>query len=157
MSAVRDLVEISTGAVSPSGFSPGSGTVETAVSTADPLKDSKVFSSCVLAPSDLLTGVITPTTPSPFFLAGPLHIHLEMKGSSTSESIIKGLTFSIERTNVNQTIKFPTGSLIVDVVELERDMTYALPTDGTFCLTAHGIAVKIECKQWNGFTSLRER
>jgi hypothetical protein len=157
MSAVQDSVEITTGAVSLSGFSPGSRAVETAVSTADPLKDFKVVSSCDIAPSDTFTGVITPTTPSPLFLAGPLHIHLEMEGSSTSESITKGLTFSIERTNVNQTIKFPTGSLIVDVVELQRDMTYALPADGTFCLTAHGIAVTIECKQWNGFTSLRER
>jgi hypothetical protein len=81
-----------------------------------------------------------------------------MEGSLTSESTTKGLTFSIERTNVNQTIKFPFGSLMVDVVELDRDMTYALPADGTFFLTAHGIAVKIECKQWNGvFTSLQER
>jgi hypothetical protein len=81
-----------------------------------------------------------------------------MEGSSTSESITRGLSFSIERTDVNQIIKFPTGSLMVDVMELERDMTYALPADGTFCLTAHGIAVKIECKQWNGlYTSLQER
>jgi hypothetical protein len=36
---------------------------------------------------------------------------------------------------------------MVDVVELERDMTYALPADGTFYLTAHNIAVKIVCKQ----------
>ncbi|KAJ5588770.1 hypothetical protein N7537_011448 [Penicillium hordei] len=158
MSAVQDPVEITTGAVSLSGVSPGSRTVETAVSTANPPGDSKVFSGCVLAPSDRLTGIITPTAPSPFFLAGPLHIHLEMEGSSTSESITRGLSLSIERTDVEQIIKFPTGSLMVDVVELERDMTYALPADGTFCLTAHGIAVRIECKQWNGlYTSLRER
>ncbi|KAF3399878.1 hypothetical protein F1880_008447 [Penicillium rolfsii] len=147
MSAVQDRIEITTGAVSLSGISLGSGTVETAVSTADPPGDSKVFSACVLAPSDLLTGIITPTAPSPFFLAGPLHIHLEMEGSSTTESITKSLTFSIERTDVNQIKKIPTESLIVDVVELEGVMTFALPADGTFCLTAHGIAVKIECKQ----------
>lgn len=84
MSAVQDPVEITTGAVSLSGVSLGSGTVETVVLTANPPGDSKVFSGCVLAPSDLLTGVITPTALSPFFLAGPLHIYLEMEESSTS-------------------------------------------------------------------------
>jgi hypothetical protein len=147
MSAVQDPIEITTGAVSLSGISPGCGTVETAASTADPPKDSKVFSSYVLAPSDPFTGVITPPASLPFFLAGPLHIHLQMEQSSTSKSTARCLAFSIERTNVNQTTKLPIGSLMVDVVELERDMTYALPADGTFYLTAHNIAVKIVCKQ----------
>lgn len=82
MSAVQDPVEITTGVVSLSGVSLGSGNVETAVSTAKPPKDLKVFSSCVLAPSDPFTGVITPTNSSPFFLASPLHIHLEMEERS---------------------------------------------------------------------------
>ncbi|KAJ5240098.1 hypothetical protein N7468_004717 [Penicillium chermesinum] len=147
MSAVQDLVEITTGGVSLAGVSPGSGTVERAVSTADPPKDIKVISSCFLAPNDPFTGVITPTASSPFFQAGPLHIHLEMEESSASESTTKCLAFSIERMNVKQITKLPIGSLMLDVMELERDMTYALPADGTFCLTAHDITVKIVCKQ----------
>ncbi|KAJ5444671.1 uncharacterized protein N7458_008543 [Penicillium daleae] len=147
MSAVQDPIEITTGAVSFSGVSPGCGTVETAASTADPPKDSKVFSSCVLAPSDPFTGVITPPALLPFFLAGPLYIYLQIEQSSTSKSTARCLAFSIERTNVNQTTKLPIGFLMVDVVELERDMIYALPADGTYYLTAHDIAVKIVCKQ----------
>lgn len=113
---------MTTGGVSLSGVSPGPGTIETAILTVAPPKDFEVFSSCVLAPGDPFTGVITPTASSPFFLAGSLHIHLGMEESSTSKSTTC-LAIYIERTNVNQTTKLPIGSLMVDVVELERDMT----------------------------------
>lgn len=39
------------------------------------------------------------------------------------------------------------GSLIVDVIKLEREMTYRTLADGTFCLLAHGIVVKIVYKR----------
>ncbi|KAJ5542824.1 hypothetical protein N7535_005248 [Penicillium sp. DV-2018c] len=144
--AVQDPVEITTEVVSLPEVSTGSGTMESTVSTANPPKDPKVLSRCVLALGDQFTGVITPTDSSLFFLAGPLHIHLEMEEGSISEPATKALAFSMERTSSKQVNKLPLGSLLVDVVELERDMTYALPEDGAFCLAAHDTAVRIACK-----------
>jgi hypothetical protein len=148
MSAMKAPVNMTTErALSvPSVISQGSRILKTAVSTAEPVSF-KVFNSCVLAPSDPITGVISPTASSQYFLAGPLHIHLEMEESPMAESAANYLAYSIERLTVDQTTKLPVESLIVDVVELERERTYPLSADGTFCLTAHDTAVKIVCKR----------
>lgn len=158
MSAVQDPVNIITERTMlvPS-VSSGSGIMETAVSTAvstaDPLErmdlpvDFKVFRRCIRAPSDPFTGVISSTASTSFFLTRPLYIYLEMDESSTPESSAKCLSYSIERITVDQTTTLPVESLMVDVVKLEREMSYPLPTDRILFLTAHDIAVKIVCKR----------
>ncbi|GIC85840.1 nucleic acid/nucleotide deaminase domain-containing protein [Aspergillus udagawae] len=147
ISSVQDAVDITLDrTISVTSVYPGSEIVDTAVTAADSLERKKL-SSCVLAPSDMFTGVIFPTASSPLFQAGSLHVHLEMEESSTSESSAKCLFYSIERTTVNHATKMPVEPLMVDVVELEREMTYPLPANGTFCLTAHDIAVKVVCKR----------
>lgn len=108
---------------------------------------SEVFRSCVQAPGDKFPGTISPRTSSPLFSAGRLHIHFEMEENLTLESAAKSLVYSIEIMTANQTTMLPVESLIVGMAELWSEMTYRLPADGTFCLTAHGTAVKIVCKR----------
>jgi hypothetical protein len=130
MSAVQGPVDIDTErTTSVARVSPGSEIVESVVSTDQPPVDTESFSSCVLAPSAMFTGVISPSASAPCFLAGSLHIHLEMEESSKSECAAKCLAYSIERLTVNQITKLPIESLMMDVVELEREMTYPLPAN----------------------------
>ncbi|KAJ5377963.1 uncharacterized protein N7496_005372 [Penicillium cataractarum] len=149
MSAAQGPVDSATErTTSVAGVSPESEIVESAVPIADtPPVDCKSFSNCVLAPSDTFTGVISPAVSAPCFLAGPLHIHLEMEEISKSECAARCLVYSIERMTVSQTTKLPIESPMMDVVELKSEMTYALPANGTFCLTAHNTAVKIAFKR----------
>jgi hypothetical protein len=129
------------------------GIMKTAVSNAELLErkylsvGSELLRSCVQAPGDPSTGAVNLTASSPFFSAGRLHIYFEMVENSTLELAAQRLVYSIKIITVDQTTMLSVGSLIVDVTKLEREMTYRLPANGTFCLTAHGIAVKIVCKR----------
>ncbi|KAJ5692350.1 hypothetical protein N7462_001773 [Penicillium macrosclerotiorum] len=99
----------------------------------------------VLAASEPFTGILSPTASSPLFLAGPLHVHLEMEASSTCEAA-KCLAYSIERIAIDQVLELPAETLTVNVVDLEREVTYALPADGTFRITACDVAVQVGCE-----------
>lgn len=154
MNSVHGSVRINTErTTSVSSVSPDPGIMRTAVSTAELLErkylsvGSELLRDCVQAPSDPSTGAVNLTASSPFFSASRLHIYLEMEENSTLELAAQSLVHSIEIMNVDQTTMLPIESLIVDAMKLEREMTYRLPADGTFCLTAHGIAVKIVCKR----------
>lgn len=85
------------------------------------------------------------TALSPFFSADRLHIYFEIEENSTLELAAQRLVYSIKIITLDQTIMPLVGSLIVDVTKLEREITYRLLANGTFCLIAHGIAVKIAC------------
>lgn len=154
MSSVHGSVRINTErTTSVPSFSPDPGIMKFAVSDAELLErkypsiGSELLRSCVQAPSDPSTASVNPTASSPFFSAGRLHIYFEMEENSTLELAAQSLVYSIEIMTVGRTTMLSVGSLIVDVTKLEREMTYRLPADGTFCLTAHGIAVKIVCKR----------
>jgi hypothetical protein len=154
MSSVHGSVRINTErTTSVPSVPPDPGIMKTAVSTAELLErkylsvGSELLRSCVQAPSDPSTGAVNLTAASPFFSAGCLHIYFEMEENSALELAAQSLVYCIEIMTVDQTTMLSIESLIVDVMKLERETTYRLPADGTFCLTAHGIAVKIVCKR----------
>ncbi|CAG8418782.1 unnamed protein product [Penicillium salamii] len=148
ISAIQHPVDIITErTVSLPSVSPGCKIVETAVSTTDPIVNPRVSSGCVLELNCPLTGIISVTASSLLFLADALHIHLEMEDRATVNSRTKCLAYSIERMSAKQATRLPIGTPIVDVMELGKEMTYAIPTDKSFCLTAHDITVRIVCKQ----------
>ncbi|KAJ5111700.1 hypothetical protein NUU61_001330 [Penicillium alfredii] len=147
--SVRNNTERTTSVPS---VSPGPGIMKFAVSDAGLLErkylsvGSELLRCCVQTPSDPSTGTVNPTASSLFFSAGRLHLYFEIE-NSTLELAAQSRTYSNEIMTVDQTTMLSVGSLIVDVTKLEREMTYRLPADGTFCLIAHGDTVKIVCKR----------
>ncbi|CAI7585752.1 unnamed protein product [Penicillium pancosmium] len=144
--AIPDQTSIIEKTALPHVVPPGLRTLKNAISTAGMYLKFKEASSCALASSDPIAGTISPRFSSPFFLTGPLHIQLEMEGSLDPESATKSFTYCIAKLSVNQSNELPIETLMVDVVKLEGEITYALPPDGRFCIQAHDVRVKITCQ-----------
>ncbi|KAJ6161863.1 hypothetical protein N7485_010093 [Penicillium canescens] len=150
MSGVQDPVDIATErTASVPSFAPDSEIMKPALSNAvstnrqSPSANNKLFSSCSLVLSDPFTGLIHTLDSPPFFFADRLHIYLEMEESSTSESTSQFPVYTIEPITVDQVTRLSNESLMVDVMELQGEMTYPLPVDGAIYLTAHDTTVKI--------------
>lgn len=82
---------------------------------------------------------------SPFFVAGPLQISIEMEEGSLSRPVTTPLAWNVERIKPEDMERAHRDDLVVDAQFLSSDKMYSLPDSRSFCVVSGNVMLKITC------------
>lgn len=72
---------------------------------------------------------------------GPLEIHIFTEKTSNPASALGSLTYSIERTGLDEKDRLPEGSLVIDPLGLTKEALFELPMDNSFYISCQDVTL----------------